>query len=648
MKKNQFDLFLFSTAGVAVCFVIVIGINIIAGHLKHRWDLTENKLFTLSEGTKSILRELDSDVEIRLYATRDAKLMPPQLKNYVGPVEDLIDEFERHNPDKIHIKKFDPQPDSDAEDLAANDGIRGQMVSMADRIYLGLAISMLEELETIPFLDPSQEQHLEYEIARAISQVATAEKPVVGVMSSLPVFGENTPNPMMSQLRRSAQEPWIVVSQLRRDFEVRRISMTADSIDEDVKVLLVIHPKKLGETTEYALDQFVLRGGKLIAFLDSFAVMDQPSNSSGMMGSPPSTSNLDRLLPAWGLSFDMNRVVADMTFATRIPSRRDVYPSVLSINDSGIHREDIATSQIDDLQFIFAGAFSGTPIEGLDQTILIHTTEKAHLIESSEARKPAHQITKESADEDKEYPLALRLTGKFKTAFPEGKPKSPEEELQEEGMMEITNEDEEDEEGEGEESEVVSLTESEEESSVVLFGDADFIFDGHAVRVQEFMGRREIAIINGNLPLIQNVVEHFSGDNRLIRVRSRAAMRRPFKKVHDMRAQAEEKYSSEIENLEKKLEATQEKLNELQSERGDSPEGQQFVLTSEQQAELENFRKQEKETNKELKDTRRNLRRAIVALETKLKWLNIAAMPAIITIGGILIALIKRKRTAAR
>lgn len=643
MKKKQFDLFLFSTVGVALCLVLVVGLNLIASFVKVRLDLTAEKLFTLSDGTKQILQELDTPVEIRFYATRDDKVMPPQLKTYVSRVEDLLDEFAENSGGNIKITKFDPQPDSDAEDSARLDGVEGQALSLTDRIYLGLAVSMLDETIAIPFLDPSKERQLEYELARAVSQVVTVDKPVIGVMSSLPAFGQ-APNPMMAQMGRPQpqQDPWAVISQLKQDFEVKEIEMTADSIDEDITVLVVIHPKDITEATEYALDQFVLRGGKLLAFLDALALIDQQPNPNNMMGSPPSTSNLEKLLGAWGLSFNSSKVVADMSFAKEVSFRQgqppQLQPSVLFVNDNGINPDDVVTAQIDQLLMPFVGTFSGTPADGLEQTILINTTEESQLVDGFMAQLSGAQIAKEFKAEGSKLPVALRLTGKFKTAFPDGKPAADD-----------SADAEDDIDKEDEPAAPDSLTESADEGTVVLFGDADFLFDSFSVRIQNFLGTRMMSLLNGNLPLAQNVVEQLAGDNRLIRVRSRAAMNRPFTTIRDMQIKAEKDYRSKIQALEETLQQTQSKLSELQSQRTDVSQGQQrFVLSPEQQAELAKFRKQQVDTNKQLKTMRRNLRKDIDALETKLKWVNIAGMPLIVTIGGILIATIKRKRTAAR
>ena len=638
MKK--FGLFFFSTFGVAACLAIVVGLNIIASFAKHRFDLTAEKLFTLSDGTRQILQELDTPVEIRFYATRDDKVMPPQFKTHVRLVEDLLDEFRRNSGGKIKIAKFDPQPDSDAEDSARLDGIESQALSLTERIYLGLAVSMLDETVPIPFLDPSREEHLEYEIIRAVSQVMTVEETVVGVMSSLPVFGANPMMVRMGQAQR--QSPWVVIEQLQQLFEVREIEMTAESIDEEVTVLIVIHPKAITEPTEYALDQFLLKGGNLLVFLDPLALTDPQPSQNNMMGPPPSTSNLPNLLKAWGLEFDSGKVVADMSFAKEIsfgqgPSQ--LQPAVLFVNDNGINRSSVVTAQIDQLLMPFVGAFSGEPLEELERTLLLHSTEQSQLVDGFMARLSGQQIARDFASEDKKRPIAMRLDGKFKTAFPEGKPKTEEEANAEE---DIDKEDEE------EEAEEESLKDSKEDGAVVLFGDADFLADPFSVRVQNFLGARLISTINGNLALAQNLVEQLAGDNRLIHVRSRASMNRPFTKIQEKQREAEEKYRSEIRALEEKRQQTQTKLNELQRNRTDVSQGQRFVLSPEQQAELEKLRKQEVETNRQLKKTRRDLRREVDALETLLKWLNIAFMPIFVAFIGIFIALIKRIQTAAR
>ena len=301
MSQKRNETLIYSSVGLVATFLIVVALNFIFSLTNARMDLTDEKLYTLSEGTKEILSELDTPIEIRLYATQDDKVMPPALKVYARRVESLLREYAQLSNGNIKIHKLNPEPDSDAEDSARLDGVQGQPINLGEAVYLGVAISMLDRTATLSFLAPSRETLLEYDLSRAISQVVKAEKPVVGVMSALPVMGMQM-NPMMMRMGQQQGAPaWALISELQRDFDVREIPMASDSIDEDVNVLLLIHPKDITETTEYAIDQFVLRGGRLIAMLDPMAISDQqPQQQQNPMGPPPSSSNLKTLLPVPG------------------------------------------------------------------------------------------------------------------------------------------------------------------------------------------------------------------------------------------------------------------------------------------------------------------------------------------------------------
>ncbi|MBT5927130.1 MAG: GldG family protein, partial [Verrucomicrobia bacterium] len=485
MNKKQTDLFLYSSVGVIIMLVMVVLVNVISGHLKTRIDLTSEKLYTLSEGTKQILGELDTDVEIRFYATRDEKVMPPNFKNYISHIEDILDEYSQYAGGHLSIKKFNPEPDSDAADLANLDGVTGQALSFDDRIYLGLAISMLDKTVALPFLDPTREKLLEYDLTRAITQVTVDDKPVVGVMSALPVFGQQ-PNPMMAQMGQAPpQQPaWFIIDQLQQDFEVRELQLTADSIDADLDLLVVIHPKDITDATQYAIDQFLLGGGQLIAFLDAMAIVDQTPSPQGnnMLGPPPSTSNMEKLLKAWGLEFETTKIAADRLFAREISFQRgappQIQPGILFMDPNGISSDDVITSQIDQLLIPFPGVFKGTAVDGLEQSVLLHTSKESQLVDAFMARLSGQNIMKEFKSDDKEYPLAIRLNGTFKTAFPDGKPLA----------VDAPVEDDLDKEDSEIKPESPSLTESKDGASVVLFGDADFIYDNFSVQRQNFLG----------------------------------------------------------------------------------------------------------------------------------------------------------------
>lgn len=631
MNQKRTETLIYSTVGVVAMLLIVIALNFIFSLTNARIDLTAEKLYTLSDGTKEILRELDTEVEVRLYATQDEKVMPVQLKTYARRVESLLREYAQHANGNLVIRKLDPEPDSDAEDSARLDGIEGQPVNLGEQIYLGVAFSMLDRTAALSFLTPNREQLLEYDLTRAISQVVKTEKPVVGVMSSLPVMGMPM-NPMMMRMGQQGQQPWVLISELQRDFEVREIPMSGEAIPGDIDVLFVIHPKAATDEVQFALDQFVLRGGKLIALLDAMAIVDQQQQQpNNPMGPPPSASNLEKLLQAWGVQFDSTKVVADMNFARELSFQRgrpaELIPTFLFVGPEGINKDDVSTAQLDDLWLPFPGSFSGTPAEGLTQTVLLNSTENSALTDGFMAQLSPAQVAKDFVAGGKKLPLAIRLTGKFKTAFPDGKPAAT---PSAEGMPTPPP------------TAAESLKESNADGVVVLVGDVDFANDNFSVQM---MLPGIFSFRNGNISFVQALAEQLAGDSRLIGARSRATMNRPFTRIREMQQVAEKDYRARIQALEEERQRVQTRISELQSKKED---GQRFVLSPEQQAELTQFQQNLVDSNKELKALRRNLNKDINAMENRLKLLNIAGMPFLVVVVGITLAVLKRKRTAAK
>ncbi len=638
--NKKLETLLFSAAGLAAMFAILVGFNVIVSASKLRSDLTAEKLYTLSEGTKKSLAKLDTPVKVRFYCTQGENAMPVPLKTYAARIEDILSEYRSLSKGKLTIEKLDPQPDSDAEDSANIDGVEGQQVGPSEKVYLGLSVRCLDQVVAIPFLSPEREKLLEYDLSRAIARVVNTTKPVVGVMTALPMFCQPM-NPMMMRMgQMRGTEPWAFISELKRDFEVKQVPLTVDKIDDDIKVLLVVHPRDISEAAQFALDQFVLRGGKLIAFVDPVNVIDaQQSGGNPMMGGgPPSGSTLDKLFKAWGLEFDKSKVVADPTFVSRWRGRGgrvEQQPCVLSLDATALV-EDAATFQIDNLLMAFAGAFTGTPAEGLQQKVLIKSTAQAAQAEAFLAQMSGEAVLKDLKPGGKEYSLAVRLSGKFKTAFPDGKPSAHQhEDDAKDGKKDDAKKDA--------KKPDDSLKASKDENFVILVGDSDILYHEFSMRVLEGFG--VMIPFNANLSLAQNLVEQLSGDTSLINARTRATMSRPFTLVKKMQAKAEADYREKIEKLEKDRQEAERKINELMQNKDKS---QRFVLSPEQQQEIEKFKKQRNDTAQELKKIRKQLRQDVDALENRLKWMNIAGMPLLVTIGGIGLALVKRRRTAAR
>ena len=638
MKKVA-ENWLFSVVGVVALLVILIALNLLGNFSKFRWDLTENHLYTLSQGSQRIVQKLDTPVEIRFYYSKDNASTPVYLRTYAQEVEDLLSEFQQVSRGKIKIVKLDPKPDSDAEDSARLDGVEGQTVNLSDKVYLGLAVSCLDARTAIPFLSPGRESLLEYDVSRAISSVANPKKAVIGIMSALPVLGRN--NPMMMQRRQQGSAPWVFAQELKENYTVREVPLTADKIDDDISVLLVCYPKGITDSAQYAIDQFLLRGGKMVALLDPFSFVDfQMSGQAGMMGGEGFSASLDKLLKAWGINFTSNQVVADPAFATKIQREANIVqsdPSVLSLTADAINRSDPLGAATNDVLLPFAGAFLGTPADGLKEEVLISSSEQSSLIDAMTVQMGSDAVRKALKPAHTRYPLAVRLTGKFKTAFANGKPAAPPAEPANPNATPTPTP--------STSSTPVPLKEATNEGVVVLIGDADFAFDTIAGNEQQVLTQTVFSPTNGNLNFIESSVEMLAGDSNLMSIRSRASANRPFLVVNQMEAAAEQRYQSKIDELENSIAQTKQKLAALQNS---NPSDQKTVLSPQQQAEIKKFQENEAKLDKELKQVRKDLRQEIDSLQNTLKWINIAAMPLLVTLAGLGFAIFKRQSRAAR
>ncbi len=631
-KRNQ--TFFYSTAGLCVSVLILILVNYLAAHSFVRADFTDDKLHTLSPGTKEVLSRLKSPVTIRFYCTQEADAMPNNLKSYGARIEDLLKEFELVGDGKIRIEIHDPEPDSDAEDAAALDGIEGQQIAPGERIYFGLAVSCVDQSLSVPFVSPAAENRLEYNITRMIYRVSDPQELKIGIMSSFPVMGGA--NAGMPPMPRQPREPaWVFVDELKKDFDVAEIESTTDAIDDDVAILIVIHPKDVSETTLFAIDQFVLRGGKLVAFVDSASVMQSQFQSAPPMGGQDASSSLGKLFDAWGVEFEADKVVVDMTYSTEVGGQggqRQVSPAVLTLDSRAMNAEDIITGPLENVIMLYAGAFTGEPAEGLKKTVLMRTSTQSQLIDSFRAQLPASTIQKDFESDDKEYALAIRLLGRFKSAFPDGKPEAPDDESDDSANSEAADN-------------ASYLAEAENDNAVILIGDADMIYDDFWVRKSNFFGQTLQQVISENNVLLQNSVEQLSGDQSLISIRSRGVTKRPFTVIRDMQMEAEKKYKQEMANLEEELSEAQQKINELQSTKKDQK--QKYIMSPEQTRELEKFQEKQVEVRRRLKELRKQLRKDIDRLETRLKLVNILMMPFVVVVCGIGFYFVRRNRASS-
>ena len=624
MKK--YEHLVYSAIGLVALFLVLIAFNYLASSAAVRADLTEGNLYTLSDGTKRILRGLDAPVKVRLYISQGEHTMPVQLRSYAQRVEDLVREFKSVAGANLVVEKYNPQPDSEEEDAAQLDGIEPQQLSSGEQFYLGLVVSRLERKQALGALNPMRERLLEYDLARAVARVGIAEQPTIGLMSALPVLGEK-----FNPFTRQSSEPWVLATELKRDFNVRPVNMTAASIDKDLNVLLVIHPRDISEATEYALDQFVLRGGKLVVFVDPYAYFDQQPSPVPGVGGGGTSSTMPRLFKAWGVGMNPGKVIADVVYASGSGNRYT--PTVLTLNRTALNRDDVVTSQIETLLYAFGGAFSVKPAPGLKATELVKSSPNSMLVDNIVASVSGEAATKGFKPDEVSRPLAMRLSGKFTTAFPDGRPKSETPAAK-------------DAKPKPEPAAEPALKETAKDNSVLLVADVDMLNDGAAVDIQEVFGRRIVVPSNGNLAFAQSIVEQLASGDDLISLRSRAAAFRPLTVVRQMEADAQKQYFGKIQSIETELQKTTEKLQGLQKSRGAAAKGAQ-ILTPQEQDEIESFRKKVMETRKELKDLRKNLRQDAEQLVLWTKVANIALMPLLVALVGLAVALLRRRRQAA-
>ena len=630
MQKRQLETLLYSTGGIVALVAVLIAANFIISAFNLRADLTQGSVYTLSTGTRQVLGKLEAPVRLRLYYSQGGTAVPVGLKTFAKRVEDLLNEYKAAGRGKVIVEKFNPEPDSDAEDSAQLDGIEGQLTDSGEKFYLGLSISFLDQKAAIPVLAPDRERLLEYDITRGIAQVGETKKPVVGVMSELPVMGRSL-DPIRKQ---QPSEPWVLVQELKKIFDVREVKLDAPKIDDAIKVLLVIHPRNLSEDTEYAIDQFVLRGGKLIAFVDPYAYFDQqPDLQNPFGGAQAGQSTFYNLFKAWGVDIDMGKVIADLSFASGAGPR--LLPTLLTLNAQALNMDDVVTSQLGTLLIPFGGAFKNKLADGLKQTVLVHTSKNAMPVDLIIATLSGEPSTRGFQPTNEEMPLAIRLTGKFHTAFPEGKPKPYAPPRADKKKAD---------EKKAQDPAEPQLRQSAEENAVVLVADVDLLSDGAAVEIQEVFGQRVPVPRNGNLALALGMVEQLSGDSALINLRSRASFSKPLTIVREMEARAQQQYLGKIKELEDNLMKTQENLQALQ--RGKSGTASS-ILTAEQQAELDNFRQRAVETRRELKELRKNLRVESDSLEFWTKVLNIGLVPLLVALAGLALALARRRKQAA-
>ena len=604
-------------------------------------DFTQKNIHTLSDGTKSILKELEAPVVVRYYATRNTDFMPEEMKLHMRRVDDLLKEYANISGGKLRVEHLDPEPDTEAEDAANLDGISGQRFN-DQNLYFGLAISCLDKTRIIPFLDPRMETMLEYELSSRIAEVSATQKPRVGIMTGLALKG-GSGNPMMGQ---QASAPWVIYQQMQQNFELVDIPMTEPDINpQDIKVLVVFHPAGISPAAEYAIDQYVLQGGTVIACLDAYSVASQMMGGGNpMMGAgSPSSSTLPKLLNAWGVEFESGLTLADPAYSTQFSDNRTGL-AVLSLpNEAMPQKDSVVTRDLDSIILFLPGAFSRNEDCQLGFESLVRSSKRAGFVNAMKASR-LETTAAEVKPAGKHYHLMVRLHGRFPTAFPEGDPSNPPEgdpSRPPEGDPNTPTSNQ----GEEPEKAAPSLKLATADGNVFLIADIDAFYNDFAYRIQNIGGMSMAAPSNGNSSLLFNLLDQTVGSKHLIGSRSRAAVRRPFTVIQKMEDNFNKEVGARIEELRKEEQEATRRLNELQTQK---TRGNQLFLSPEQEAEIANLRKEQVKYAKQIREMQKDLRRQKNELSGRITLLNVAIMPALVILIGLGLFFQRRASTRAR
>jgi len=620
-----------SVGGLGLLAVLFLGVVMLSnvGLRGMRLDLTQNKLYTLSGGTQQVLRELKEPVNLYFYFSRDvAAKQSPLILPYAARVREFLEEISARAGGKVRLHVVDPQPFSDEEDRAAEFGLQPVPVgNSGESLYFGLAgTNSTDGRSAIPNFQADREEFLEYDVAKLIQELGTPKKPVIGLLSSIGLQGQF--NPQTGQMG----EPWPIYTQLQQLFNVRTLTSDLDHIDKDVDVLMLVHPKQLQPKALYAIDQFVMRGGRLLLLVDPDAGADlsgqNPSNPLAAAMADHS-SDLKPLLATWGVDYDATKVIGDLSRGLEVRTNASSGPvrhiGILGLRRADMDPKDVVTSSLESINLATVGSLS--------QRAGAKTTFEPLLMSSTSAEPlPAqrfHALVDPSTLRDGfkstgiRYTIAARITGPVDSAYPNGPPPD---------LKPAAG------------PPTAHLAKSSTPANIVVIADTDFLMDYLWVQQRELLGQRIAQAFANNGDLIANILDNLSGSSALISIRGRASFSRPFERVDAIKRQADDHLRAKALELQSELQQTESKLTELQSKRNDQSS---LMLSPEQEAELKRFTAEKTRVRKELRETQRGLDVDINRLGSRLKIINIALAPLVVAIAGVLILSMRRRRRAA-
>ena len=649
--------FLFSGTGLlTVAIALLISVGLISALPSFRIDLTEDDLFSLADGTRNIVSGLEEPIELLFFYSESATEDQPQIRSYGTRVQELLREIVIASGGNLVLSIVDPEPFSEEEDLATQYGVQPVPVTQGGQgIYFGLVAVELDNekdpalrvSETMPLIRPDQEQFLEYEFMQLVTRVANPDLKVVGLLTTLDIDGGF--DPMTGQ----ATQQWMITDYIRQLYDLRRIETDTEIIEEDVDILMIVHPEGLSEQTLYAIDQHVMRGGETFVFLDPTADSMVSRSERGSMIPAGMRSDLPGLLEAWGVDYASDKVLTDNTLALRVQmgqgSRPVAHIGMIGANRTALAGDDIITRRLENLNLSSVGALA--PRDGATTRFepLIQSSSDAMLMNASllEDVLDPSVLFDEFVSANERYTIAARVSGVISSAFPEGRPVSgnaaadtSEEEIEAdddndsgEARIEKASSDS--------DTMEAHLSQTSGETNILLFADTDVLTDRLWVQVAQFMGQRIPQPYANNGDFVINALDNLSGGADLVSIRSRGRYSRPFERVVKLQREADDRLRTEEAALLARLAETEEQLAALNTGEGGQLLGQ---LTPEIQTEIDRFNAELLDTRRSLRDVQFQLTADIEALGSNLKWFNTAAIPMLLTVLALFMSLTRARR----
>ena len=615
--------------GLAIIFFLAFNALINTAFTSSRLDLTQDKLFTLSDGTKKLLSTIDEPIDVRLYYSRRFNEIGPDIARHATRVTELLGEYERLSNGMIRFEVFDPEPFSPEEDLAVSDGLQGLPFDQSgELVYFGVAgTNSTDDTDSIGNLSPERGPFLEYDLTRLVHNLANPDKARITILSDLPLQGTKFDN----------YKEWLIVEGMKQFFDVQFIDREDKKIPEKTEVLVIAAVHTLNPSLTYAIDQFVMKGGRILAFVDPFAESMALAGPQAGQLPPPGVGigAMTPLLKSWGVEMPAGKFVANSDDAVRVgfpdpESGQQVavdYVSWLTLVGDRFSKNDTVSGQLQRIVVSSAGAFLPTKESSIKFEPLIYTSKNSNLMDAFEIAQQPNPITlmKKFQSEDKSYPIAVRISGNIKSLYPDGPPK------------EVTKLDK-----DTTSVDVSHLSETKVPLNAILVGDADFLADRNWARVQEIAGQRLTMPQANNADFAINALDNLRGSQALVGLRGRGLSVRPFEIIKEMRQIADDKFRAREQELLNSISKIEKNIDELKREEQTTG----VILTSAQQNEIDNFRVKMLDSRRDLRQVQRSLRNDVETLENRIRVVNIWAVPVVIAFIAILLAFVRRARRA--